>query len=66
MYALPHLLLCADNTLTHSRSNFLLNSVTEYITSTKRFRDPLILLLKSNSTQSKTSLPLISSACNIS
>ena len=49
--ASPHLLLCADNTLAHNRSNFLLNSVTEYITSTKHFRDPLILLSKSNSTR---------------
>ena len=32
-----------DNTLTESTNNFLLNSVIEHITSTKRFNDPLIL-----------------------
>ena len=31
-----------DNTLTHNTNTFLLNSLIEYITSTKRFNDPLI------------------------
>ena len=37
------LLLYGDNTLTDNIDTFLLNSVIEYITSTKRFEDPLIL-----------------------
>ena len=41
--ALTHLLLYGDNTLTENRNNFLLNSVIEYTTSTKRFNNPLIL-----------------------
>ena len=41
--ALTHLLLYGDNTLTDNTNTFLLNSVIEYITSTKRFNDPLIL-----------------------
>ena len=40
---LTHLLLHGDNTLTDSTITFLLNSVIEYITSTKHFNDPLIL-----------------------
>ena len=34
--ALTHLLLYGDNILTDNKNTFLLNSVTEYITSTKR------------------------------
>ena len=41
--ALTHLLLYGDNTLTHNTNTFLLNSVIEYITLTKRFNDPLLL-----------------------
>ena len=41
--ALTHLLLYGNNTLTDKTNTFLLNSVIEYITSTKRFNDPLIL-----------------------
>ena len=40
---LTHLLLYGDNTLTDNTNTFLLNSFIEYITSTKRFNDPLIL-----------------------
>ena len=38
-----HLLLYDDNTYTDNTNTFLLNSVIEYITSRKRFNDPLIL-----------------------
>ena len=41
--ALTHLLLYGNNTLTDNTNTFFLNSVNEYITSTKRFNDPLIL-----------------------
>ena len=41
--ALTHLLLYGNNTLTDNANTFLLNSVIEYITSTKHFNDPLIL-----------------------
>ena len=41
--ALTHLSLYGDNTLTDNTNTFLLNSVIEYITSTKRFNNPLIL-----------------------
>ena len=41
--ALIHLLLYGDNSLTVNRNTFLLNSVIEYIISTERFSDPLIL-----------------------
>ena len=41
--ALTHLLLYGDNTLTDNTNTFLLNSVIEYITSTKRYNDLLIL-----------------------
>ena len=41
--ALTHLLLYADNTLMDNTNTFLLNSVIEYIISTKRFNDPLVL-----------------------
>ena len=40
---LTHLLLYGDNGLMGNTNNFLLNSVIEYMTSTKRFNDPLIL-----------------------
>ena len=41
--ALTLILLCEDNALTDSTNKFLLNSVIESVTSTKRFNDPLIL-----------------------
>ena len=41
--AFIHLLLYDKNTLTDNINIFLLNSVIEYITSAKRFNDPLIL-----------------------
>ena len=41
--ALTHLSLYGDNTLTGKTNTFLLNSVIEYETSTKRFNDPLTL-----------------------
>ena len=41
--ALTHLLFYVDNTLTDNTNTFLLNSLIEYITATKRFNDPLIL-----------------------
>ena len=40
---LTHLLLFDDNTLTDSTDTFLLNWAIEYITSPKRFHDPLTL-----------------------
>ena len=49
--ALADLLLYGDNILTDYRNTYLLNSVTEYIASTKTFDDPLIL-------QSKKVIPL--------
>ena len=49
--ALADLLLYRDNILTDYRNTYLLNSVTEYIASTKTFDDPLIL-------QSKKVIPL--------
>ena len=39
--ALTHLLLYGNNTLADVTNTFLLNSVIEYITSTKHFNDPL-------------------------
>ena len=41
--ALTHLILYGDNILTDNTNAFLLNSFIEYITSTKRFNDLLIL-----------------------
>ena len=41
--ALTRLILYDDDTLTGNTNIFLLNSAIEYITSTKRFNDPLIL-----------------------
>ena len=49
--ALKHLLFYGDSTLTDNTNTFLVNSVIEYITSTKRSNDPLILQSKSNSTR---------------
>ena len=46
---LTHLLLYDNNTLMDKTNTFLLNSVIEYITSKKRFTNPLILQQKSNS-----------------
>ena len=40
---LTYLLLYSHNTLTDSTNILFLNSVTEYVTSTKRFDDPLSL-----------------------
>ena len=40
---LTHLLFYDDNTLTDNTNAFLLSSVIEYVTSIKRFNDPLIL-----------------------
>ena len=40
--ALTHLFLYGDNALTDNTNTFLLYSVIKYITSTKRFNDPLI------------------------
>ena len=41
---LAHLLLYGDNTLTDNTNTFLLNSVIESTTSTKRFNGPLFYL----------------------
>ena len=46
--ASTHILLYGDNNLTDNTNNLLLDSVIEYITSTKLFSDPLNK--KSNST----------------
>ena len=48
---LNYLLLYGDNNLKDKTNTFLLNSVTQYLTSTKDFNDLLILQSKSNSTR---------------
>ena len=48
---LNYLLLYGDNNLKDKTNTFLLNSVTQYLTSTKDFNDLLILQSKRNSTR---------------